>query len=91
MYKFKYIWREIGGGIDTLATDAPVTENVFLNDLVTAKKYFVDSVCDSEIRTIAAGTLPESELRELRERAQFTPTEFSLPFDLVVFEKPLLA
>jgi hypothetical protein len=89
MQRYEYIWREIGGGIDTLATNAPVTENVFLNDLITAKKYLVNSVCGSEIRTIAAGTLAESELRKLRERAQFTPNEFSLPFDLVVFEKPM--
>lgn len=86
MLTYKYIWKEIGGGIDTLATNKPVIKNIFLNDLVTAKKYFVDSICGAEIHTTPAGTLTEPELGQLRERAQFTPNEFSLPFDLVVFE-----
>jgi hypothetical protein len=80
---YKYVWKE--GGCMELKTNKPVIENIYLYDLVTGKQYLVHSVCKSIIHTFSAGTLTEPELKQLRERAQYTPNAFSRPFDLVVF------
>jgi hypothetical protein len=80
---YNYVWKE-GGGIE-LKTNKPVIEHIYLYDLVTGKQYLVHSVCKSNIHTFPAGTLTDLELKQLRERAQYTPNAFSRPFDLVVY------
>lgn len=78
---YKYIWQECC----ELTTNKPVLENIYLTDLVTGKRYLTHSVTDSTIHTFPAGCVTGEELNQLRERYQFTPDQFSRPFDHVVF------
>jgi hypothetical protein len=81
-----------------LKTNRPVVENTVLIDLYTGDRYVVQRVYEAQpkdkvwpqipstaIHTWPIGTLREDDLRGLRERVHYMPSEFSRPFDDMVF------
>jgi hypothetical protein len=71
---------------------------IHLEDLYTGHKYLVQKVFeaksidkafpempDTAIQTWPVGTLTDDELNALRQRAMYTPGQFSRPFEAIVF------
>src|SRR5260370_10198028 len=76
----------------------PMTENTVLIDLYDGNRYLVQAIYpakprdkewsflpDTVMHTWPAGSLPEDELRKLRERAKYAVDELSGPLADVVF------
>jgi hypothetical protein len=100
MSAFKYTWKHgIQHTSSTeLKTNKPLKENIILVDLFNGDKYSVlkiyaakpndrawNMMPDTVAHTWFAGTLPEDELKALRERAGYVPDSFCRPFGDVVF------
>lgn len=101
MKMYDYTWK-IGlqfASRTKLQTNKPLAENTVLIDLYDGHRYLVQAIYpakptdkewaflpDTIVHTWPAGSLSENELRKLRERARYTPPEFSGPRADVVFE-----
>jgi hypothetical protein len=100
MNGYKYTWK-IGVELAAnrlLETAKPLADDVCLADLYTGHKYLVQKVFeaksidkafpempDTAIQTWPVGTLTDDELNALRQRAMYTPGQFSRPFEAIVF------
>lgn len=100
METYNYTWK-IGLQFSSrtkLRTNKPLSENTVLIDLYDGHRYPVQAIypakpTDKEwdflpntiVHTWPAGLLPEDELSELRDRAQYTPDELAGPLCDVVF------
>ncbi len=81
-----------------LSTNKPLTENTIIIDLYDGRRYQVRAIYpakpkdknwsflpDTVVHAWPAASLPEDELKKLRERAKYIPDEYCGPLADVVF------
>jgi hypothetical protein len=94
MYRHVYEWDP--GPIrwtDKFKADRPVPERTILFDLLRGDMLFVEEISSAGspdmprpvMRTRPVGTLTQDKLSKLRKRANYAPTDYSLPLEEVVF------